>query len=361
MKKIHSILLLLTMTAVSLQIGAQEITINFKDGFKQEFNMNDIENIEYSDSTNTELFSAYLSKAGMLSSLLSKSDAKEILKLKLSGHMDARDFEYIKWNFTRIQVIDLSDVVIDAYSGDDGPNEGNDDIYVANEIPAGAFFFWSTSKKHHYTGMPKNEGMSSLTKIILPKGVKSIGRKAFANMLRLENITIMTANPPKVHDSCFMKLPREAKLYVPKGSKSHYRSAEGWNEFKDIIEVNANGDPILTDSPLVGTWKTIRLEGWGEAIDSVGIDYLQLKADSTYIQIEEEGGVPIITRGTWTTSGNEFTLHKIDRGKTGFSFQYKIIEIKSNRMKVSMWRVIAYMEKEQDNVIIKYLRNKRYN
>ena len=359
------IIMLLTMIFLSLQIEAQEktsqmfgnqtMTINFKDGSAQEFNMNGIASINYSNDVNTNTFSAYLSKAGMLSSVLQKSDAREVFVLKLSGHMDARDFNYIKLYCTRIQTVDLADVVIDAYTGENGTNEGYDETYLANEIPAGSFFYWSSSKYHSFSGMPKNEGMSSLTKIILPKVTKSIGRKAFSDMPRLESIAILSPYPPKPHVDCFARIPKETKLYVPVGAKSRYLSVGGWNVFNQIIEVNTNGDPVMIDSPLVGTWKTTRVEGWGEPANLVGIEYLQLMADGNYIHVEEKDGEPSVTRGTWTSSEKKFTLHKKDGELAGSSFDYEIIELNTNTMKVSMWRVIAYMEKVQDSVIRHYI------
>ena len=358
--------MLITMIFLSLQMGAQEntsqmlgnqtMTIKFKDGSIQEFNMNGIASVNYSNDVKTNTFSAYLSKAGMLSSVLPESDARDVLMLKLSGHMDARDFNYIKWYCRRIQIVNLADVVIDAYTGENGTNEGYDETYLANEVPAGAFYYWSTSKYHNFSGMPKNEGMSSLTRIILPRGIKSIGRKAFSDMARLESVAVLSLYPPKLHVGSFAKLPKDTKLYIPKGAKSRYLSAGGWDVFKDIVEVNANGDFIMIDSPLVGTWKTTRIEGWGEPANHAGIEYLQLMADGSYIQVEEENGEPHVTRGTWTSSDKKFTLHKKDGELAGSSFDYEIIELNINMMKVSMWRVIAYMEKVQDSVIRQYIK-----
>ena len=339
-----------------LNPSSQTMTIKFKDGTVQDFNMNGIASIIFSNDFRTKTFSAYLSKAGMLSSVLPKSDARDIFALKLSGHLDARDFNYIKWFCTRIQTIDLADVEIDAYTGDNGTNEGYEESYLANEVPAGSFYYWSTSKYHSFSGIPKNEGMSSLTKIILPKGIRSIGRKAFSDMPRLESIAILSPYPPKLHVGCFSKLPKETKVYVPIGAKSRYLSAGGWGVFKEIVEVNANGVPVMIDSPLIGTWKTTRTEGWGESANHTGIEYLQLMADGSYIHVEEENGEPNVTRGTWTFTEKKFTLHKKDGELAGSSFDYEIIELNTNNMKVSMWHVIAYMEKVQDSVIKQYIK-----
>ena len=337
-------------------IPLKTMTVKFKNGTRQEFRINEIESIEYFDDHNKDMFVAYLTNAGMLYTVLSKADAGDLIEMKLSGHIDARDFDYIKWYCNNIQVLDLKDVVIDAYTGEDGTNEGFYDAFHANEIPTGAFYYWGTSNKHNYTGIPKNVGMTSLKKIILPEGLCSIGEKAFANMEQLENVTVKTPYPPQAHNNCFQRLSKKAKLYVPKGTKSRYSSAEGWNEFSEIIEVNDNGDPIISDSPLIGTWRTTRIEGWGESVSTVGIDYLQLKADGTYLHVEEEDGVSNVTKGTWTTSKDKFTLYKKEGGRTIDSFEYEIVELTEDNLKISMWRVIAYMERVQDTVIKPYLK-----
>jgi hypothetical protein len=363
MKKFFSVLLLLTITSLS-EIGAQGVsnspsrtmTIKFNDGSIQTFNMDGIATVEYADNANTNIFSAYLSKAGTLSSVLSKSHAKEILELNLSGHMDARDFNYIKWYCKRIQTIDLADIVIDAYTGDNGTSEGDNNTYVAHEIPAGAFYYWSTSKNHNYSGMPKNVGMSSLTTITLPERIVSIGKNALTDMPSLESVTIMAPYPPKVHESCFARLPKEAKLYVPKGAKSRYRSADGWAYFKEIVEVDANGNTLMANSPLIGTWKTTHVQGWGKTDNVVETDYLQLNADGSYIHVEKEDSVTYVSKGTWTVSKDKFTLHQKDGEVAGSSFDYEILELQSNKMKVSMWRVTMYMEKVQDNVIKQFIK-----
>ena len=83
------------------------------------------------DNVTGNIVSINLERAGTLSNKLSKTQASELLKLKLSGHMDARDFDFLKWDCIKIQQIDLSDVVIDSYSGGEGTEEGTNKTYAA--------------------------------------------------------------------------------------------------------------------------------------------------------------------------------------------------------------------------------------
>ena len=236
------------------------------------------------DGYNTETSgSVYLDRGGTLSSMIPKSQASELKKLKISGHIDARDFDYIKWDCMKIEEIDLSDAIIDKYTGVEGTEEGNNKTYAANEIPSGAFFYWQNVHKYVYDGMPIDEGMASLKKIVLPKGIrairrnafaraynlteinipegvesidfvafaictsleelklpsslKTVGQQAFADMTSMKRFYVEAKTPPIAYNNSFQGIPNNAVLYVPKGTEDSYRNAEGWNTFTQIIEL----------------------------------------------------------------------------------------------------------------------------
>ena len=277
--------ILVSFIAVMLGVVgfSQSVIIHFKDGSFEKHKMSLIESIEFVEDDYDTSASIYLEKAGTLSSKLSKSQASELLKLKLSGHMDARDFDYIKWDCMKIEEVDLSDVVIDSYSGSDGTNEGYDASYGANEIPLGAFFYWVNSYKYNYAGRPSDEGMPSLKKIILPQGIKAIrrnafaraynlteinipdgvesidyvafaictsleeiklpvslktiGKQAFADMKSMKRFYVAATTPPTAYSNSFQGIPSDAVLYVPSGTENKYRNAIGWNTFTNIVGV----------------------------------------------------------------------------------------------------------------------------
>ena len=272
---------------------SQSVIIHFKDGSIEKHEMSLIESIEFVDDNYETSASIYLEMAGTLSSKLSKSQASELLKLKLSGHMDARDFDYIKWNCMKIEEVDLSDVVIDSYIGSDGTNEGYDASYEANEIPMGAFFYWVNSYKYNYTGRPSDEGMPSLKKIVLPQGIKAIrrnafaraynlteinipegvesidfvafaictsleelklpaslstvGKQAFADMKSMKRFYVAANTPPTAYSNSFQGIPSDAVLYVPSGTENQYRNAVGWNTFTSIVGIGDNTNDAVGD------------------------------------------------------------------------------------------------------------------
>lgn len=117
-----------------------------------------------------------------------------VKELHLSGNIDARDFNTIKWNFRSLEVIDLSDAKIQYYKGELGTNEGyyrpgdSYSIYKEDEIPMGAFFYWMSHKFRSFPKEFNDEGYHSLKKITLPPDVKIIRRNAFARNYNLEEI-----------------------------------------------------------------------------------------------------------------------------------------------------------------------------
>lgn len=136
--------------------------------------------------------------AGTVGEQLSEYTCRNITSLLITGHIDARDFNFIKWNCINVQYIDLSGTVIDAYSGRDGTNEGYMFDYDADEIPLGAFFYWISHAENHNGSMVfvdngtgyYDEGMPSLKSVKLPQGIRAIRRNAFARAYNLTDINI---------------------------------------------------------------------------------------------------------------------------------------------------------------------------
>jgi|GEM_PF-931589 len=140
---------------------------------------------------------------GMLASLLSAAERENVLKLIVTGIIDARDFKTMRDLMPALAGIDLSAANILAYTGTEGTapddaamvparikkqgrhivSEGvetvtksavravkaADIVYPANEIPEDAFYSYV------------NDGKASLTSITLPATLGSIGREAFLN------------------------------------------------------------------------------------------------------------------------------------------------------------------------------------
>ena len=277
MKKVYS-----TILVLATMVSALSLTACGGDDKDDDFSGN--------DSSGEKYISVSLQKAGTLSSKISKTQASNLLRLRISGHMDARDFDFIKWDCMKVEEVDLSEVIIDSYSGVEGTEEGNNKTYAADEIPSGAFFYWNDVHKYVYDEMPVDEGMASLKKIVLPNGIKAIrrnafaraynlteinipdgvesidyvafaictsleevklpaslktiGKQAFADMKSMKRFYVSATTPPTAYSNSFQGIPSDAVLYVPCGTENKYRNDVGWNTFSTIVGFDDGGSGV---------------------------------------------------------------------------------------------------------------------
>lgn len=76
----------------------------------------------------------------------------------------------------------------------------------------------------------------ALTSITIPNSVTSIGRDAFWNCLSLNSIHFRSTTPPYTKFVTDVDTYERATLYVPKGCRSAYKAADGWQWFTHIEE-----------------------------------------------------------------------------------------------------------------------------
>ena len=99
----------------------------------------------------------------------------------------------------------------------------------------------------------------TMKKVKIPASVQTIGEYAFEDCLDVTEVYSYIKNPPSINDNVFgMNYDRDvpvdsyfstATLYVPKGSKEAYQHADGWKNFKNIVEIlfgDVNGDKNVT-------------------------------------------------------------------------------------------------------------------
>lgn len=92
-----------------------------------------------------------------------------------------------------------------------------------------------------HVGMDAFNSCSSLEEITIPSSVISIGYCAFASCYNLKTVISHITNPKPIIQA-FLGLPKTAALYVPAGTKEVYQNTEGWNDFKNIEEMNPTTD-----------------------------------------------------------------------------------------------------------------------
>lgn len=183
------------------------------------------QNIALNGAVRTTPETIHVSTAGTLSSLLTATEKATITKLTVTGNIDARDFVCMRDEMTLLGDLNLKDANIVAYHGNFGTNETMLS-YPENELPNCAFFnyFGSVSK-------------TTLTAIVLPNSVNSLGHRAFYNCNSLKKIVCLTSIPPVVTDwgESLVGISATGKICVPIGTVPVYKSATGWYLF-NIVE-----------------------------------------------------------------------------------------------------------------------------
>ncbi|MCR5362021.1 MAG: leucine-rich repeat domain-containing protein [Bacteroidales bacterium] len=82
-------------------------------------------------------------------------------------------------------------------------------------------------------------GCKSLASLTLPSGLKKLEGVVFRNCTSLKTITNLATTPPELRadGTTFNGFDRsQCTLIVSKGCAAKYRAADGWKEFKKIVE-----------------------------------------------------------------------------------------------------------------------------
>ena len=90
---------------------------------------------------------------------------------------------------------------------------------------------------------------TNLTSVSIPATLTSIGYGAFDGCTNVTSFTSYVEQPSDIQELfCdFGEFCANATLYVPKGSKTAYEAADGWKDFKEIVEMeDENPDDIIT-------------------------------------------------------------------------------------------------------------------
>lgn len=129
---------------------------------------------------------------GTLSSLISTIERTSITTLTLSGNIDARDFVFMRDKMDNLSILNLGNVSIKSYTGTEGTYKNSNKTYAANSIPDYAFYDPSI-----YLYKP------SLTSLVLPATLVSIGKQAFYFNWNLAGTITLPASVTSIGDLAF--------------------------------------------------------------------------------------------------------------------------------------------------------------
>lgn len=136
--------------------------------------------------------------AGGLASALTPEEKAGLIKLKLTGEMDARDFKFIRDSLTALTSIDLTGVTIAALANSTEGTGGNTSItYPSNVIPMSAFLNKNNVDSIALPAVVDSiganafQGCKRLVYLSIPTSVTAIASNVFAGCDRLENVSIL--------------------------------------------------------------------------------------------------------------------------------------------------------------------------
>ncbi|HPR30634.1 MAG TPA: leucine-rich repeat protein [Prolixibacteraceae bacterium] len=156
--------------------------------------------------------------AGRLSYSLTMSEKESIVSLTINGLMDARDFKTIRDSLPSLVELDLKNVIIVAYNGEDGTNYHTK--YNANELPDFAFFNKNKLEKVILPSSLLSFGESvflyctGLTSIEIPPFATSIGSSAFSRCTKLESV-FMSPFLTTIKDYAFYHCTSLSRISIP--------------------------------------------------------------------------------------------------------------------------------------------------
>lgn len=141
-------------------------------------------------------------------------DYTKLRNLKITGEIDARDFYFMRDSMDMLQALNLKEVKIKTFE----ENEQYPVFCNEDQIPNGAFYLNST-----------NAGKMSLTRLILPDKLKSIGMRAFCGCRNLTGSLIIPEGVIDIQQGAFtgcrsltgsLSLPSTLK-YIGNGQDDH--------------------------------------------------------------------------------------------------------------------------------------------
>ena len=176
-------------------------------------------------------------------------------------------------------------------------------LYLNGEIITNLFIPNTITNINDYTF----SGCTNVQSIYIPKSVQSIGDEAFG-FPYLHTVIVEHPYPFEIDNLTFINRTN-ATLYVPYGSKSAYKSAPYWKEFKNIIEIDNSETITFADAAVkslcINNWDT---NGDGElslneaaAVTSLGTVFKSSKITS-FNELQYFTGLTSINEGAFSSS-----------------------------------------------------------
>ena len=158
--------------------------------------------------------------------IAANKDYTKLKNLKITGEIDATDFEFMRNEMTQLEALNLKDVKVYGRFGNQEWNGISDNVEKEGVIPIGAM---SDKKSLLYLVLPdKLEGIGSsafdnctnLTgSLIIPKGVTRIGTMAFDNCSNMKGVLELPNTLEYISNQAFNYCDFTCELILPESLK----------------------------------------------------------------------------------------------------------------------------------------------
>ena len=169
---------------------------------------------------------------------------------------------------------------------------------------------------------------SAIRSVIIPKTVRSIDDRAFADCQQLQTVKSYIIEPKDESDA-FLNIPSSATLYVPAGTKALYESLGGWNKFATIVEMGVTPTDISTLSDAMYASAATALKG-GEGTLTINLRNAQSTSGYSFDLLLPDG----VTVDSYTLSsrhnGHSETMNY--NATTGV-YSFAVLSLQSKELK----------------------------
>lgn len=172
------------------------------------------------DATAKEYIIIDVPKAGTLKECIqaANKDYTKVMNLKLTGHIDARDFFFMRDEMAKLQSLNLKEVKIEEWVDQNNYEKP----YEADVIPTLAMFRKKSLQhlvlpdKLKEIGSNAFSSCSNLTgSLLIPEGVKKVGSNAFDNCNALRGTLRLPSTLEKIDNSAFAVCNFTCELVLP--------------------------------------------------------------------------------------------------------------------------------------------------
>ncbi len=174
-------------------------------------------------------------------------------------------------------------------------------------------------------------GCTGITAVNIPQGVTSIGEGAFYGCSSLNNVTSYIEQPFDINDIVFEGINSNCLLYVPYGCKIAYEAADGWKDFKKIVEIVPQPTDISTLADAIYVEVATALKG---SYGTMSISMKNTQATSAYsFDLLLPDGVTV---DSYTLSSrHNGHAETMNRNETTGAYSFAVLSLQSKEIKES--------------------------